>query len=112
LPRKIQYAAAEYVRTIGVTTAAPTRTNVWLVEDDAASHRLTLNGTISGNTITAIPEIPTTNRNRPRRKGTAGLVFLIIVNRPEAIPNKPTRQARAIPCEAHFERMPGWILTA
>jgi len=92
LPRKIQYANAEYVRTIGVTKAAPTNTNVWLVEDDAASHRVTPNGTISGNAIKAIPEIPTTKSNRPRRNGTAGLVFpVIVVNMPEAITNKPTR---------------------
>ena len=96
-----------------MTKAAPTNTNVWLEEDDAASHRVTPNGTISGNAIKAIPEIPTTKRNRPRRNGTAGLVFsVIVVNTPEAITNKPTRHAREIPCEAHFEWMFGWILTA
>ena len=96
-----------------MTKAAPTNTNVWLVEDDAASHRVTPNGTISGNAIKAIPEIPTTKRNRPRRYGTTGLVFsVIVVSVPEAITNKPTRHARVIPCEAHFEWMLGWILTA
>ena len=96
-----------------MTKAAPTNTNVWLAEDDAASHRVTLNGTIYGNASKAIPEIPTTKRNRPRRNGTAGLVFfVIVVNMPEATANKPARQARAIPCEAHFEWMLGWILTA
>ena len=96
-----------------MTKAAPTNTKVWLVEDDAASHRVTLNGTISGNAIKAIPEIPTTKRDRPRRNGNAGLAFsVIVVKMPEAITNKPTRHARVIPCEAHFEWMLGWILTA
>jgi hypothetical protein len=113
LPRKIQYATAEYVRTIGVTKAAPTNTNVWLAEDDAASHRVALNGTIYGNASKTITDMPTTKRNWPRRNGTAGLVFLgSVVNMPEAMANKPTRQARAIPCEDHFSRMLGWILTA
>jgi len=31
---------------------------------------------------------------------------------PEAMTKKPTRHARVIPCEAHFEWMLGWILTA
>ena len=113
MPRKIQYANAEYVRIIGVTKVAPTNTNVWLADDDAASHRVTLNGTMSGNAIKAIPEIPTTKRNRPTRNVTAGLVLsVIVVNIPEAITNKPTRQVRAIPCVAHFEWMLGWIWTA
>ena len=96
-----------------MTKAAPTNTKVWLVEDDAASHRVTLNGTISGNAIKAIPEIPKTKRDRPRRNGNAGLAFsVIVVKIPEAITNKLTRHARVIPCEAHFEWMLGWILIA
>ena len=96
-----------------MTKAAPTNTKVWLVEDDAASHRVTLNGTISGNAIKAIPEIPRTNRNSPRRNGNAGLAFsVVVVKIPETITNKLTRHARVIPWEAHFEWMLGWILTA
>ena len=96
-----------------MTKAAPTNTNVWLVEDDAASHRVRLNGTIYGNAIKAITDIPTLKSNWPRRNGTADLAFLgDVVNMAETIANNPTRQARAIPCEPHFERMLGWILTA
>ena len=103
----------EYARTTGVTKAAPTNTKVWLAEDDAASHRVTLNGTISGNAIKAIPKIPATKRNRPRRNGNAGLAFsVIVVKMPDAITKEPTRHARMIPCAAHFEWMLGWILTA
>src|SRR6266478_1178421 len=60
LPRKIQYANAEYPRTTGVTMIAPMSTNPWLVEDDAASQRETLNGLILVITRTASPEMPTT----------------------------------------------------
>ena len=96
-----------------MTQAAPIITNRWLVEDDDASQSDTLNGTISGNTIRAVPEIPTTKSNRPSKNGSAGLLFSgSAVNVPAAIANKPTRQGRAIPCDAHCERMPGWILTA
>src|SRR5258708_18741305 len=98
---------------MGVTKAAPTNSKVWLVDDDADSHRVKQNGTISGNAIKAIPEIPTTKRDRPRRNGKAGLAFsVIVVNMPEVMTKKPTRHARTIPCEAHFEWMLGWILTA
>ena len=41
-----------------MTKAAPIRTNCWLVDDDAASHSDRLNGTMYGNRIKAIPEIP------------------------------------------------------
>ena len=93
-----------------MTKAAPSNSKVWLVQDDAASHRVTLNGTISGNAIKATPEIPTTKRDRPRRNGKAGLAFsVIVVKMPEAMTNKPTRRARVIPCEAHLEWMLGWI---
>jgi len=113
LPRKIQQANAEYASTTGVTQAAPIITNRWLVEDDAASQSDTLNGTIFGNTIRAIPAIPTTKSNRPSKNGSAGLLFPeSAANVPAAIANKPTRQARAVPCDTHCARTPGWILTA
>src|SRR5260370_36613524 len=66
LPRKIQYANAEYPSTTGVTMIAPMSTNPWLVEDDAATQRETLNGPISGTTIKPSPQTPQTTQNKPR----------------------------------------------
>ena len=87
---------------------APMSTNFWLAEDDAASQRETLKGTTLGNTIKAIPEMPTTKRNKPRIKGIAGLTLSVSkANAPAAIANKPRRQDKAIGCNAHCERTPG-----
>src|SRR5713226_6437897 len=108
LPRKIQYANAEYPSTTGVTMIAPMSTKSWLVEDDAASQRETLNGTMLGNTIQASPEMTTTKRNKPRIKRIAGLTLSAsTANAPAAIANKTRRQDRAIGCNAHCERTPG-----
>src|SRR5713226_7501801 len=56
LPRKIQYANAEYPSTTGVTMIVSMNTNSWPVEDDAASQREKLNGTMLGITTPATPE--------------------------------------------------------
>ncbi len=53
--------------TTGLTKAAPISTVCWLVDDDAASHRERLNGTMPGNPIRIIPDIHTTNRNSRAR---------------------------------------------
>ena len=42
---------------------------------DSASQSDPLNGTISGNTMKAIPEMPTTESNRPSKNGSKGLLF-------------------------------------
>src|SRR5260370_28198952 len=110
LPRKIQYANAEHPSTTGVTMIAPMSTNSWLVEDDAASQRETLNGTMLGNTIHASPEMPTTKRNKPRIKRIAGLTLSAsTANAPAATANQPRRQDKARVCNAHCERTPGSI---
>jgi hypothetical protein len=74
---------------------------------DTGRADLTLNGTISGNTISAIPERPTTKSHRPIKNGRADARVLgSAVNVPAAITNKPTRQVRAIPCDAHCDSDP------
>ena len=97
----------------GVTRRAPINRKTWLDGDDAASQSDNSNGIMAGKTMIANPAMPSRKIARPRMNRVEVLSGRGRTERES--PRKMTRIAmteRAMGCNAHARRIPGWIMAA